>query len=56
MDMERMAYSDSDSTKTTAGGTWLTGRGQFTVTVVKVIVPRRILEGPGGQVEDRLQW
>ena len=58
MDRERTGYSDcgdSDSTKMTAGGTWWTGRGQVTVTVVTVTVQRRLLEGPGGQGEDRLQ-
>ena len=57
MDRERTGYSDSsdsDCTKTTAGGTWWTGRGQVTVTVVTVTVQRRLLEGPGGQGENML--
>ena len=63
--MERIGYiysDDSDSLKTTAGGTFLTGRGQFTVTeghvtvtVVTVTVQRRLLEGPGGHGKDGIQ-
>ena len=46
--------SESHSTKTTAGGTWWTGRGHFTMTVVIVTEQRRLLKGPGGQGENML--
>ena len=54
MDRERTGYSDSsdgESTKTIAGGTWWTGRGHLTVTVVTV--HKQLLEKTGGQGEDR---
>ena len=55
MDRERTSYSDSsDSTQTTAGENWWTGRGQVTLTVVTVTVRRRPMKGPNGQEDDRL--
>ena len=56
MDKANTGYSDrsdSDSTKTTAGRTWRTEKAQVTVTSVIATVQRQLLEGPGGQGEDR---